>query len=75
MLYNIYILSPLEQFDILPIIPIFFNTFDISITNETIIMSLGILGIISLVFLIQCVDNTLPLIPKKVKFFLKLYIN
>ena len=65
MLHNIYILSPLEQFDILPIIPIFFNSFDISITNETIIMLFGIIGVFVSVFLIQCIDNTLPLIPKK----------
>jgi ATP synthase subunit 6 len=65
MLHNTFFFSPLEQFDILPIIPIFFDTFDISITNETIIMVLGIAGIMSLVFLIQCLDNTLPIIPKK----------
>lgn len=34
--------SPLEQFDILPIVPFFFKTLDISITNETIILILGI---------------------------------
>ena len=37
--------SPLEQFDIIPIIPLFFNTFDISITNETIILILGFSGL------------------------------
>ena len=72
MLHNIYILSPLEQFDILPIIPIFFNSFDISITNETIIMLFGIIGVFVSVFLIQCIDNTLPLIPKKSQIFFEI---
>lgn len=57
--------SPLEQFDILPIIPIVFNFFDISITNETIIMALGFFAIFFSVILTRCFDKTLPLIPTK----------
>jgi ATP synthase subunit 6 len=64
MTYNIFY-SPLEQFDILPIIPFFFGTFDISITNETIILILGFLGLFFSIFFLKCLDNTLPLIPKK----------
>lgn len=57
--------SPLEQFDILPIIPLVFNFFDISITNETLIMALGFWAIFFSVILTRCVDKTLPLIPTK----------
>lgn len=55
--------SPLEQFDIIPIIPFFFNTFDISITNETIILILGISGLFCLSILTRTADSYLPLIP------------
>jgi ATP synthase subunit 6 len=55
--------SPLEQFDIIPIIPLFFNTFDISITNETIILILGISGLFFLSMLTRNSDSYLPLIP------------
>jgi len=55
--------SPLEQFDIIPIIPLFFNAFDISITNETIILTLGILGFAFLSILTKSTTNSLPLIP------------
>ena len=55
--------SPLEQFDIIPIIPLFFNTFDISITNETIILILGIFGLFFLSTLTRNSDSYLPLIP------------
>jgi len=57
--------SPLEQFDILPIIPLFFDKLDISITNETIILILGILGFFFLATLTKCTDSTLPLIPTR----------
>lgn len=55
--------SPLEQFDIIPVIPLFFNTFDISITNETIILILGISGLFLLSMLTRTSDSYLPLIP------------
>lgn len=55
--------SPLEQFDILPIVPLFFKTLDISITNETVILSLGFVGFFFLSALTRCADNCLPLIP------------
>jgi ATP synthase subunit 6 len=55
--------SPLEQFDILPILPLFFNTLDVSITNETLILSLGMFGLFCLSMLTRCNSNCLPLIP------------
>lgn len=55
--------SPLEQFDIIPILPLFFSAFDISITNETVILFLGISGLFLLSVLTRGVDSYLPLIP------------
>jgi len=65
MLSNINFFSPLEQFDVLPLIPFVFKSFDISITNETVILLFGFFGVFSSIYLIQCTDNTLPIIPKK----------
>jgi ATP synthase subunit 6 len=59
--------SPLEQFDILPIIPFFFNTFDFSITNETVTLLLGSLSIFFLSTLTKNSDNYLPLVPTRVQ--------
>jgi hypothetical protein len=37
-----FLSSPLEQFQILPIIPINVGVFDFSITNATIILAIGL---------------------------------
>jgi len=55
--------SPLEQFDIIPIVPFFFNSFDISITNETIVLILCMLGSFLLLVLIRFFDQFLFLVP------------
>ena len=72
MLNKIFFFSPLEQFDILPIVPLFFNSFDISITNETIILVLGISGLLVAIFLINCLYATLPIIPKKTQIIFEI---
>ena len=40
MNYNNLIISPLEQFQVLPIIPLTFGIIDISLTNEVFILAL-----------------------------------
>lgn len=65
--------SPLEQFDILPIVPLFFRTFDISITNETLILVLGVLGFFFFSILTRCTSgNCLPLIPTSSQIILEI---
>jgi len=64
--------SPLEQFDILPIVPLFFNTLDISITNETIVLALGIFGLFFLSVLNRCTDHSLSLIPKNTQIIFEI---
>jgi len=63
---KIFITSPLEQFQVLPIIPIYFNFIDFSITNETIILLL-IFGLSVTIFLglVKSTDNTLYVIPTR----------
>lgn len=59
--------SPLEQFDILPIVPLFLNTFDVSITNETVILFLGFSGLFFLSSLTRRSDTFLPLVPTNIQ--------
>jgi hypothetical protein len=56
--------SPLEQFQILPLIPLYFGVLDVSITNEFIILSL--IFIITILFyftLLKTDTNTYFVIP------------
>lgn len=64
--------SPLEQFDILPVIPLFFNSLDISITNETVILSIGILGFFLIITFSQNYDSTLFLVPTRSQIIIEI---
>ena len=58
--------SPLEQFEVLPLIPLYLGGIDVSITNETVIL-LIIFFFISILFFssFNPKDSTLNLIPSK----------
>jgi len=63
-----FFFSPLEQFEILPLIPIYFGGVDFSVTNETIILI--VIFIIIHTFYLFCTtgkDSTLNLIPSRVQ--------
>jgi len=64
--FKAFFFSPLEQFEVLPLIPLYFKGIDFSITNETII--LFIIFFIVRIFFFSCFnpkDSTLNLIPTK----------
>ena len=63
---NNFFLSPLEQFEILPLIPLYFHGIDFSITNETIILI--VIFLITHAFFFSTTnekDLTLNLIPSR----------
>ena len=67
MVFNFFF-SPLEQFEVLPLVPFYFGGMDFSITNETIILIL--IFFIIHTFYFFCTNNkdfTLGLIPSKVQ--------
>jgi len=66
MNFNLIFSSPLEQFEILPIFPLYFGGLDFSITNETVILSL-IFFLISTLFLsfLKQSDLTLFIVPHR----------
>lgn len=65
MFTKIFFSSPLEQFQIMPIIPLHYGIFDFSITNETVILGLIFFLMISFIFSLLKEDNTFDLFPNK----------
>lgn len=61
----LFFFSPLEQFEILPIFPFFFQALDLSITNEVVILFLSIFGFFFVAFSSYNIPFTLPVIPGK----------
>lgn len=60
------IYSPLEQFEILPLINLNFGLLDLSITNQTVILFILTFFILSLFFgLLNKFDNTLLIVPNR----------
>ena len=56
--------SPLEQFEIIPLIPLRIGTFDISFTNATLMMIVSVALVIVLVQLVS-VDGNGSLVPTR----------
>lgn len=54
-----FLISPLEQFQVIPIISLSFGIFDFSITNSTVILAFGLFGFL---FLINCFIGETPLL-------------
>jgi ATP synthase subunit 6 len=65
MFKNIFFSSPLEQFQVIPIIPMGYGIIDISITNEVIILLVIFSLLMSLLFSLLEKDNTFFLVPNR----------
>jgi len=65
--------SPLEQFEILPVLPITISFLDFSITNQTIMLSLIVFFLISIFFIIlKQSTNSLFIVPHRFQIVLEL---
>lgn len=74
-MYNNLFLSPLEQFQVLPLISLRLGVIDISITNVALIVILSLAFVGALIALIFSPDKTLKLFPHAWQaFFEKIYI-
>jgi len=56
--------SPLEQFEIIPLVPLRFGSFDLSFTNSSFLMFLGVFGFSLLVITTAGPNNGL-LVPSR----------
>lgn len=66
MSFEVFFSSPLEQFQVLPLIPFFFGVFDFSITNETLILVvLLFLSMVLFLGLLNGKDNSFYVIPTR----------
>lgn len=63
---NLFFTSPLEQFQILPLVPFFFGIVDLSITNETVILVvLFFLSVVYFLGMLKKSDNTFYVVPTR----------
>lgn len=68
--------SPLEQFQVLPIVSLYFGFFDFSITNETIIFSLILFfSMVLFLGLSKPTDNSFYLVPNRWQSFVEIIHN
>lgn len=68
MLKNIIMLSPLEQFQVIPVIPLKFGAIDFSITNVTIIMGVMLFIVVLFTQALKSKDGTYKIIPNAWQF-------
>ena len=65
--------SPLEQFEILPLLPITISFLDFSITNQTIMLALIVFFLVSIFFIVVKQSNSsLFIVPHRFQIVLEL---
>jgi len=69
------IFSPLEQFQIIPIVPIVIGPLDLSLTNEMVIMFLLFVVFVTFVKSLSVKDNTFYMIPNRYQAVLEMIYN
>lgn len=71
-----FLSSPIEQFEIMPLIPIHLGWFDVSITNQTIALFLIFSVVLSLrTSLTSCLDHTHLIVPIRFQHALEKYLK
>jgi len=60
-----FLLSPLEQFQILPLIPIRFGNLDISFTNGNLIILIALGGYLTLMTMLLSSKGSFYLVPSR----------
>lgn len=67
-----FISSPLEQFQILPIIPLHLGTFDFSITNAFILLGIGLASFIFALYSLLSEQGNFYISPNRIQYILEI---
>jgi F0F1-type ATP synthase membrane subunit a len=73
-MYNL-LTSPLEQFQILPIVQLHLGAFDFSITNVTLILTLGIGSVIFVLYSLLSDEGNFSVVPNRIQFVFEMFYD
>jgi F-type H+-transporting ATPase subunit a len=65
-----FLSSPLEQFQILPIIPINIGIFDFSITNASIILAIGLGSFVFVLYSLLSEEGNFYIVPNIIQYII-----
>jgi ATP synthase subunit 6 len=68
-----FLFSPLEQFQILPLVQIHLGIFDFSITNVTLILTLGIGSVIFVLYSLLSEEGNFSVVPNRIQFVFEMF--
>ena len=66
-----FLSSPLEQFQILPIIPINIGIFDFSITNASIILAIGLGSFVFVLYSLLSEEGNFYIVPNRIQYIIE----
>ena len=70
-----FLLSPLEQFQILPIISLNLSIFDFSITNASIILGIGLSSFIFVLYSLLSEKGNFYIAPNRIQYLVEIIYN
>jgi ATP synthase subunit 6 len=68
-----FLSSPLEQFQILPLVQLHVGIFDFSITNVTLILTLGIGSVIFVLYSLLSEEGNFSVVPNRIQFVFEMF--
>jgi ATP synthase subunit 6 len=72
---NTFLTSPLEQFQILPIVQLHIGVFDFSITNVTLILTLGIGSVVFALYSLLSEEGNFSVVPNRIQFVFEMFYD
>jgi ATP synthase subunit 6 len=67
-----FIFTPLEQFQIIPVCAFRLGVFDFSISNATFIILIGFFGLVNIFYMLYAKDTNLFFVPSRIQYFFEL---
>jgi ATP synthase subunit 6 len=70
-----FLTSPLEQFQILPLVQLHLGIFDFSITNVTLILTLGIGCVVFVLYSLLSDEGNFSVVPNRIQFVFEMFYD